>query len=262
MHKFDSDMNVTEVEENKYSCIISDNWSVNGNPNGGYLMALIADAMIGHSDKKSTPIVTANYISRCIPGSANVLISVISRSKQFNRFEGRLLQDGMEKIRAIGTFAAEGDGSGINRYESRSPELPPIEKCISMPTIPKYTLFQNLDLRLDPACSGWISGKLSNVSENRGWLSFRDRRPHDFLSLLMIIDSMPPAAFASQGVTAWVPTIELSVSVRNLPVSDWLKCSLKTRYFTNGLIEADGEVWDEADNLCAISRQIAQFKKN
>jgi hypothetical protein len=83
----------------------------------------------------------------------------------------------------------------------------------------------------------------------------------DLLSLFLIIDAMPPAVMATQGVTAWVPTIELSVNIRNLPASKRLKCSLRTRFITCGLLEADGEVWDEEGNLAAISRQIAQFKK-
>ena len=62
-------------------------------------------------------------------------------------------------------------------------------------------------------------------------------------------------------MTAWVPTIELSVNIRDLPVTRRLKCSLRTRFMTCGLLEADGEVWDEKGNLAAISRQIAQFKK-
>ena len=78
--------------------------------------------------------------------------------------------------------------------------------------------------------------------------------------LFRSIDSMPPAALATQGMNAWVPTIELSVNIRNLPQTNRLKCSLRTRFITCGLLEADGEVWDEKGNLAAISRQIAQFK--
>ena len=70
-----------------------------------------------------------------------------------------------------------------------------------------------------------------------------------------------PAAMATQGLTAWIPTIELSVNIRKLPQTKRLKCSLRTRHITCGILEADGEVWDEEGNLAAISRQIAQFRK-
>lgn len=52
----------------------------------------------------------------------------------------------------------------------------------------------------------------------------------------------------------------LTVSIRNLPASRWLNCALRTRFVTCGLLEADGEVWDEAGRLIAISRQIAQVR--
>ena len=89
---------------------------------------------------------------------------------------------------------------------------------------------------------------------------YEEARRHDMFSVLQIIDSMPPAAFASQGVAAWVPTIELSVSIRAIPETQWLRSKLRTRHITCGLLEADCELWDETGTLAAISRQIAQFR--
>ena len=261
MNIFDKDMLLKDLGNFHFAGVITDNWSVNGNPDGGYLMALIANAMIQKSDKKNTPIITANYLSRCVPGEVDIHISEISRSRQFNRFEARLSQKGEAKIIALGTFVSENNVCEIERYEAKEPDLAPVEECIQIPLMPKFTLFQNLELRLDPACAGWMTGKLTDVSQNKGYLSFRDGRPIDLLSLFLIIDSIPPAVFATQGITAWVPTIELSVNIRNLPQTDRLKCSLRTRFITCGLLEADGELWDEKGNLAAISRQIAQFRK-
>jgi len=261
MYLFDADIALKELGDRRFSGTVSDNWSVNGNPNGGYLMAMIANAMMMESDKKSTPILTANYISRCAPGEAEIFVSEIAVSGQFTRLEGRLFQDGKEKIRAFGTFALEKNDCAIERYETGAPELAPFEECVKMPPLPRYTLFHNLDLRLDPSCAGWLTGKTADISENRGYYSFTDGRAPDLLSLFLVIDAMPPAAFATQGITAWVPTIELSVNIRNTPRTDRLRCSLRTRFITCGLLEADGEVWDEDGNLAAISRQIAQFRK-
>ena len=261
MHLIDTDIVLEDLGNSRFAGIVSDNWSVNGNPNGGYLMAMIASAMLQKSDKKETPTVTANYLTRCVPGKVEIRISEIARSRQFTRFEARLSQEGEEKIRALGTFVSENNDCAVRRYETKAPELAPIGECVQIPPIPKYTLFHNLDLRLDPSCAGWLTGNLTDLSQNKGYFRFRDGRPVDLLSLFLIIDAMPPAVLATQGLTAWVPTIELSVNVRNLPKTDRLKCSLRTRFITCGLLEADGEVWDEEGNLAAISRQIAQFRK-
>jgi acyl-CoA thioesterase len=106
-----------------------------------------------------------------------------------------------------------------------------------------------------------MQNQLVDRSENKGWIRFKNGNKYDLLSLLLIADSLPPAVMATHGIVAWVPTIELSVNIRNLPQSEWLNCGLRTRFITCGLLEADGEIWDEAGNLIAISRQIAQVRK-
>jgi len=258
---FDDDAAVKETGPGVFDCNVSDNWSVNGTPNGGYLMAIIAGAMAAGSDKMGTPIVTANYISRSVPGKGEVRVEEVSRSSRFNRFDARLLQEGREKIRALGTFALQNAGCEVERYETGAPDMAPVDECVAIPEMPKYTLFHNLDMRLDPACAVWMQGKTAEKSEQKGWVTFRDGHPYDLLSLFLIADAIPPAIFVSQGPAAWVPTIELSTNIRNMPATKWLRFSLRTRFVTCGLLEADGEVWDDGGNLVSISRQIAQFRK-
>ena len=43
---------VTEHTDGLFSATITPNWTVNGNANGGYLMALAAHAMIQKTEKK------------------------------------------------------------------------------------------------------------------------------------------------------------------------------------------------------------------
>lgn len=258
---FDDDIALVEKETGVFEGTVSGNWSVNGNPNGGYLMAMLAGAMTARSDKGSTPIVTANYIARCAPGKAEIRIEEVSRSAQFNRYDARLLQGGGEKIRALGTFAAAKAECPVNRYETGAPDLAPADSCVPVPEMPQYTLFHNLEMLLDPSSAAWLKGKTTERSEQKGWVRFRDGRAYDLLSLFLVADSIPPAIFVSQGPTAWVPTIELSTNIRNMPVTGWLRFTLRTRFVTCGLLEADGEVWDNAGNLVSISRQIAQVRK-
>jgi hypothetical protein len=260
MHQFDCDISFKAGKPFSLSGHITDNWSVNGVPDGGYLMAILAKAMMQHSEMKSTSIITANFLNRCEPGDASVTIEKMTTSRQFDRFHGSLSQKGIQKIRAFGTFAAENKECLVESYETSVPEIARLEKCVAMTEIPNYTLFSQLDVRLDPVCTGWMSGKLSDTSEIKGWIKFKNDRAFDVLSILLIADSFPPAVISSQGMVAWVPTIELSVNVRKLPTTDWLKCSFRTRFITCGLLEEDGEIWDQKGELIAISRQIAQYR--
>jgi acyl-CoA thioesterase len=261
MNLLDQDTALIQIDPFHFKAIVSGNWSISGIPNGGYLLALMANALIQNSDKKGTPILTINYLSRTEPGEAQIHVEEISRSAQFNRLQARLTQNGKEKMRAMGTFAVETGECFIKRYEKTSPEIPPLEDCTAIPEMPTYTLYSQMDARLDPACAGWMQGRLSEASEHKGWISFKDSRPYDVMALALVADAFPPPLFASQGLIAWVPTIELSVNIRNIPVTKWLKCIFRTNFINCGLLEADGEIWDEHGELIAISRQIAQFRK-
>ncbi len=261
MSKFDEDLVLTRQESRIYKATVSDNWSINGIANGGYLMALLAKAMMAHTEKKATPILTAHYISRCTPGEALLMVEEISRSSQFDRLQVKLLQEGKEKIRAIGTFAVESDTCFTIRYETEAPEMAAPEKCYPIPRIPNYTVYDRMDVLLDPSCAGWIQGKaLAKKSEHKGWIKFKDDRPFDLFAVALVADAFPPPVLSSHGMVAWVPTLEFSVNIRNIPRTEWLKCIFRTRFINCGLLEEDGEVWDENGELVAISRQIAQFR--
>lgn len=261
MHIFDQDISITEQEPSFYRGNVSGNWSINRTPNGGYIMALLAAVMTMHSNKKETPLITANYISKCVPGEITISVEDISQSIQFSRYQARLFQHGKEKNRSLATFTARKDDCFIKRYETSAPLIPPLEKCMPVLALPNYTLYDNMDVRVDTECAGWMTGTLVEKSESRGWIKFKDDRPFDIPSIALIADAFPPAIFASQGMLAWVPTIEFSVSIRNIPVTEWLKCVFRTRFINCGILEEDGEIWDENNELIAISRQIAQYKK-
>lgn len=263
MHIFDQDIDITTQNPSLFNAFVSDNWSVNGIPDGGYLMAIITNAMMQCSEQKSTPILTANYISRSRPGEAVIEVEPIKQSRQFNRFEGKLTQGGEEKVRMFGTFATNTGKNAClpERYEKSSPDVPSQAECIRIPEMPNYTIFHNMDIRLDPTCAGWTKGEMSKKSQIKGWIKFKDTRPVDIYSIALMADSFPPAILASQGTVAWVPTLEFSVNIRNLPETPWLKCVFRTHFVTCELLEEDGEIWDEAGNIVALTRQYAQFRQ-
>jgi len=260
VHQFDQDIAIMPGDEGDYTGIISSNWSINEVPNGGYLMAVMAKAMLQAGRMAATPIVTANFLRRSQPGEATIAVERMSQSRQFERFEARLQQGGEDKIRAFGTFADEKNECILESYQADPTAIADLSQCVPIPEIPGFTIYSHLDIRLDPACTGWFEGKLSDQSEMKGWIRFKESRHFDVPSILLVADAFPPAVLSSQGMVAWVPTLEYSVSFRNVPATNWLKCVFSTRYITCGLLEEDGEIWDGEDNLVAISRQTAQYR--
>lgn len=262
MHIFDRDINFEAADAGTFKGNITDEWSINGNPNGGYLLAAMLSSMKKCTDKTHAAIITANYISKTLISDAEIKVENISEGRFFNRLQAGLYQDGKEKIRAWGTFSEESDCPGEKRYESEEPALAPLDKCITIPEMGPYTLFRNMEVRLDPECAEWFSGKLSSVSVHKGWVRFKDERPHDITGLIIMADAFPPPVLSSHGPVAWVPTIELSINIRKIPQSTWLKGFFRSRFITCGLVEEDGEMWDESGELVLISRQISQFRQS
>lgn len=265
MYILDQDILLEQKDEFNFEGLVASNWSINGNPNGGYLIAFLAAAMQKKSDKKWPVIVTANFLTKCDTGKKSIVtVEAIAVGKQLNRYQASLIQDGTERTRAWATFMAVKKGDkDASRYEKEAPDMPARKECFAFSVLPSYTLYNQMDVLLDPSCTGWLKGEnnLSPRSEQKGWIKFKDDRPCDTLALLLMADSFPPPVLASHGMVAWVPTVEYSVSVRALPDTAWIKAVFRSHYLTSNIVEEDGELWDENGKLLAISRQIAQFRK-
>ncbi len=259
MHAFDRDMGFVQESDRVLNVTMSDQWSINHIPNGGYTMALVTRAMMGDQTLVSC-ITTANYMERCDPKPAQILMETISESRHFIRKQARIVQDGKERIRAMGTFLKSVDTSLPRHYEKEPEKVAAPDRCLKVPPMGcGYSLFDQVDMRLDPECAGWTTGKLAEKSVQKGWIRFKEKREVDVPAITFFADCFPPCIFASHGMVAWVPTIEYSVNVRQLPKPGWLRVIFTTRFISSGLVEEDGELWDEEDNLIAISRQIAKY---
>ena len=103
MHPFDRDLSLVRTAPFRFQGNVTDNWSINGVPNGGYLMALLAHAMLQESAKKDTLVVTANYLHRCEVGAADLVVKNIACSRRFDRWQAVLSQQDKERVRALGT---------------------------------------------------------------------------------------------------------------------------------------------------------------
>ena len=260
MHAFDRDIGGVQGSDKEIQVSISDQWSINHIPNGGYIMALMIQAMQGEDKTLVTCIVTANYLERCECKPARILVETISLSRHFIRKQARLFQEGQERTRVMGTFIRSMDQPLPRHYEKEPESLPLPDQCFKVPPISRgYTLFDQVDMRLDPGSAGWTQGKFTDRSVQKGWIRFQENREIDVPAITFFADCFPPCIFATRGMVAWVPTIEYSVNVRQLPAPGWLKGIFRTRFISSGLVEEDGELWDEQGSLVAISRQIAKY---
>lgn len=262
-HEFDRDIEVTATSVGEYAADLAPGWVVGGGINGGYLLALIGNALRASSPGKPDPIaVSAFYLSASVPGPATVRTRLIREGGSINTMAAELSQDGNNRITVLATY---GDLSRITdevHTTAVEPELAPLEKCLPVSMAPEEIqrmapLMSRFDLRLDPACAGWAIGEPGGNGFIQGWLRLSDEREPDPLSLLLAVDALPPVTF-ELGMPGWAPTLELTAHVRALPVPGWLKVRHATRNMAGGMFEEDCEVWDSAGRLVAQSRQLAR----
>jgi acyl-CoA thioesterase len=197
----------------------------------------------------------------------SVRTDVVRRGRAVSTGQASLLQDDgagglAERVRVLATY---GDLATVDADASTTaapPELPDPQDCVSAAQAPPQflkhaSLLERLDLRLDPATTGWAVGKPSGNGVIRGWFRMADGREPDPLLLLLAVDALPPVAF-ELGLPGWTPTLELTAHVRCRPAPGWLRVNLTSRTLSGGYLEEDAEVWDSEGRLVALSRQLAR----
>jgi acyl-CoA thioesterase len=261
MFAFDEDTVATRADAGHWDVTLTDRWNIGPNPNGGYVLAVIAAALFDAVDKPDPLSLTAHYLRPASPGPGRVEVEIVRRGKRHTHLHARLVQ-GTERVRLVAVFGDLASASGPTLVREEPPDLPPPDDCVvrppgSGPAIGVPTMMDRFETRLSPQ-SGWIRGEPTGVPEVAGWIRFADGREPDVRSLPLFADAFPPPVF-ELGPAGWVPTIELTVHVRARPAPGWLRARFATHVLVDGYLSEDGELWDETGRLVAQSRQLAML---
>ncbi len=269
----------------RYAAQISDRYNIGPVPNGGYLMSLVQRALDERLPGKAPLTLTTHFLRPAVIAPAQVEVEVLKEGKRYTTARARLWQGADEVVSSIATMAtmatapagagaagtgaagaaaAGGAGGAGGRAPSPSPrfvsggppELLPLERVVVVPATDFYRIGHQFEMRLDPACAGWMTGAPSGVAEMRGYIRFVDGRAPDAVSLPLFCDAVMPAIFGLVR-PRHVPTLEMTVHFRGRPAPGWLRFSFRTRFAFGGHLEEDGELWDESGELVAQSRQLA-----
>lgn len=251
-----------ETGHGRFTGELFDGWDIRGNANGGYLLALAVRAMTAASGRPHPITVTAHYLAPGRPGPVVATTDVVKAGKRFATVTGALVgSDGREIIRVLGTFGDVRAEAGDSEFvHGAMPDVAPFDACVPRMADSSgvsFGLMDRLKTRLDPASVPFEAGAKSGVAEIKGWFAFADDRPSDPLALMLAADAFPPAVFHLDLPSGWVPTLEMTVHIRDVPAPGPLSGVFRTRFVTNGLFEEDGEVWDSTGRLVAMSRQLA-----
>jgi acyl-CoA thioesterase len=249
---------VTPIGDGRYRAIVHDGWDIGGNANGGYLMAIAGRAM---SDAVGRPplTLTAHYLRPAPAGDCEVDVSIVRSGRRLATATATLSIAGNPTLQLLGSFGEQTPG-GPSRQLEPPVELPAWEDCALPPSPtdgPKPAIMEKIEVRMRPGDEGFRRGEPSGRAEMSGWFALADAEEVDAIGLLLVADAFPPPVFNTGLPVAWAPTVELTVHVRGVPVPGPLRCSFRSRFIHDGLLDEEGEVWDASGALVCQSRQIA-----
>ncbi len=260
-YEFDEQVRVSGAD-GEYAAELSPGWVVGGGVNGGYLLAVVGNALRASLPGKPDPLtVSAYYLSASVPGPATVSVDVRRDGGSVATAAADLRQGDEARLTALATYGDLGRLGDDVRTTAEEPVMPPPEECVSHALAPEVVrraapMLQRFDMRFHPEQVGWAVGQPSGNGVLSAWFRLADGREPDPISLLMVVDALPPVTF-DLGMPGWAPTLELTAHVRADPAPGWLKVRHATRNMAGGMFEEDCEVWDSAGRLVAQSRQLA-----
>jgi acyl-CoA thioesterase len=257
MHVFDSDSQVVPAGAGEYSATMSARFSLaSGSVNGGYGLAVCTQALKAELAFPDPLVVSATYLRPVLTGPVTIQVEQLRTGRRHASGSARLLQDGVEAVRVVATFADLATAPGRNHVVPRPPDLPPPEVCLD-PVAGRVFGDDSIVARTEVRFAsppGWITGTPSGDPSAEFWMRFADGRDADTISLPSLVDMAFPVVFELGEFST--TTIELTVHVRARPVPGWLACRVRTSFVMGGYHEEDFEIWDSAGTLVAQSRQL------
>ena len=241
---------------------VEDGWDIFGVSNGGYLLAIATRAMEAESGGRCLISVTGHYLNPTTPGPVSIDIATLKEGRSLSTLRARVARED-KSLLTVTAVLADPDRPVFdhNLTTGEPPQLPPPDECVPLepaadgPLPPPFA--GKVDVRIHPDDAIGFIGEKSGTPLMRGWFRLRDGEPMDMHAVVMAADAFPPAIYNADLPVGWTPTIDLNVQVRNPSPTGWLAGRLATRFVTDGMLEEDGEIWDEQGRLVALSRQLA-----
>lgn len=247
----------------RYRAMLGEGWDIFGITNGGYLMSIATRAMEAESDGRTLISATGTYLNPANAGRVDVDVATLKHGRSLSTLRATLSREGKDLVSVTGVFAAaDRPKNEALLAVTGPPELPPPDECVltepsdDAPIPPPFS--GKVELRVPAEDAVALLEMTGQQARSRGWFRLKDGEPLNAHAVVLASDSFPPAIFYYSEVgVGWTPTVDLAVQVRNPAPVGWLACQFTTRFITEGLMEEDGEIWDQSGNLVALSRQLA-----
>ena len=270
MSRFTDDTAVTSMGDGRYEATMDTGWWIVNGPNGGYVAAVVARAIVAEvavgaetEPPKTLHSLTLHYLRPPAEGPVHLDVTIERRGRSVATATARMYQ--ADRLVVVAIAAVAGARSTHEFNEIVAPhvpdpdDLPAPVRPEGAPTIP---LNARYDMRpcLGSATSEWGPEAAPMPAVTGGWIRFADPTPVDAVALAALTDAwFPPVFHRMPAQPMAVPTVDLTIHVRQLPADpfDWVLVRFASPLAVGGYLIEDGELWDRHGNLLAVSRQLA-----
>jgi|TARA_R110002072_G_scaffold106585_6_gene232691 acyl-CoA thioesterase len=259
MSQFAEETAIECIGDNIFRGELHAQWRIGAVPNGGYVLAIAGRALRAVLPHKDPLSVNAFYLAPTVVGPIECRVEILRSGRSTSFAEVGMYQEGELKIKVTAAFTDLDRLTGENWSAAERVHQISWDECEPSPD-QGLEFRERVELRLVSGKEVFSERKTNGSGEFCGWVQLRDGSAPDVMSLLMFADSFPPPIFTVYGLVGWVPTVELTVQVRGHPAPGPLQVRLFSQHLTSGVVEEDGEIWDSAGRLVAISRQTAKFR--
>ncbi|HEY5438101.1 MAG TPA: thioesterase family protein [Acidimicrobiales bacterium] len=249
----------------RYGVTISDDYTVVGRPNGGYLQCVLGNAALAAATDGGAPHVhvtsiTTNFMSAPSVGRAELLTDVRRVGRGVSFVHVTTEQESVVTTESLVTLGTLDGDSAIRYMDATPPDVAPREQCLRRTVVEEVKIMGVVDFLLDPSSAGWLDGGRSEKGEVLGWLRLDDGASNwDAWSLLFASDGLPPGTFPL-GSSGWVPTLQLTTYVRRVPVGEWLRARQWCIVIADDTVDERCELFDERGEMVASSSQLAMVR--
>ncbi len=260
--RFARDTAVVAQGDGRYDATIDRSWWILRGPNGGYLAAIIARALLAEVGGTGQRLrsMTLHYLRAPVEGACEVAVTVERRGRTLTSMSVRLTQDGRLMVLGLAATAVDREGPAfadlpIPDVAPPTGETPPVETPPGAFPIPMRDHY-DMQPRLGP--DRW-SGEIASEALTGGWIRLADPEPVDDVVIAAIVDAWAPAIFNRCPERMGVPTIDLTIHFRDVPSAEheWSFARFTSKHAAGGYVEEDGEIWGSDGRLLAQSRQLA-----
>ncbi len=256
MSRFDDAIAVRREGPGTFVAELDAAYGIEGNTNGGYLMAIMARAGMDATGTTHPHTLSASFLRPGVAGPARVDVQILRSGRTATYARAVLSQHGEIAVDAALVLGA---APPFGRAAPAPFPMPPSEEYCerAVPKTHVQGLLDRIAVSYDQGLGPHDPVGPGQAALIRGWIRPLDDAAPDALAVLLASDCLPPSIFRL-GYGSWAPTVQLTVHVHRVPAPGPLAAQSVAGEIRDGWFDEETTVADSTGGLVARARQLAR----